>query len=69
VQKDNTTDDFGGVIKVARNAKSLTQKELAAKLDISVRYLKSIENSGQKPSYRLLKSIISTLDIPAGMVL
>jgi len=68
VQKDNTTDNLGGVIKSARIAKKFTQKELAARLDISMRYLKSIENSGQKPSYKLLKSIVATLNIPADMV-
>ena len=68
MQKDNTTDNLGGVIKSARIAKKFTQKELAARLDISMRYLKSIENSGQKPSYKLLKSIVATLNIPADMV-
>jgi len=68
VQKDNTTDNLGGVIKSARIAKKFTQKELAARLDISMRYLKSIENSGQKPSYKLLKSIVAILNIPADMV-
>ena len=68
MQKDNTTDNLGGVIKSARIAKKFTQKELAARLDISMRYLKSIENSGQKPSYKLLKSIVAILNIPADMV-
>jgi len=68
VHKDNTTDNLGGVIKSARIAKKLTQKELSARLDISMRYLKAIENSGQKPSYKLLKSIVTILDISAEMV-
>ena len=68
MQKNNTTDNLGGVIKSARIAKKLTQKELSARLDISMRYLKAIENSGQKPSYKLLKSIVTILDISAEMV-
>ena len=68
MHKDNTTDNLGGVIKSARIAKKLTQKELSARLDISMRYLKAIENSGQKPSYKLLKSIVTILDISAEMV-
>ena len=68
MHKDNTTDNLGGVIKSARIANKLTQKELSTKLKISMRYLKAIENSGQKPSYKLLKTIVATLDIPAEMV-
>jgi len=68
VQKENTTDNLGGVIKSVRIIKNLTQKELSERLNISLRYLKSIENSGQNPSYKLLKLIFVTLDIPAEMV-
>ena len=68
MQKENTTDNLGGVIKSARIIKNLTQKELSERLNISLRYLKSIENSGQNPSYKLLKLIFVTLDIPAEMV-
>ena len=68
MQKVNITDDLGDVIKSARNEKQLTQKELSERLNISLRYLKSIENSDQKPSYKLLKLIIATLDISAELV-
>ena len=66
MRNDNTTDNLGNIIKSARTTKHLTQKELSTKLNISLRYLKSIENDGQKPSYELLKSIVAILDIPAG---
>jgi len=68
MQKVNITDDLGDIIKSARNEKHLTQKELSKRLNISLRYLKSIENSGQKPSYKLLKLIIATLDISVELV-
>ena len=68
MRKDNATDNLGGIIKSARIANKLTQKELSAMLDVSTRYLKAIENSGQKPSYKLLKSIVAILDIPAGVM-
>jgi len=68
MQKVNVTDDLGDVIKSARNEKHLTQKKLSERLNISLRYLKALENSGQKPSYRLLKLIVATLDIPVELV-
>ena len=63
--RQEDTNSLGSVIKSARQSKSLTQKELAGKLGISLRYLKSIENSGQKPSYKLLTRIFTELAIPA----
>ena len=69
VQGNNENDYFGIVVKAARQSKKLTQSKLAEKLSISTRYLKAIENSGQKPSYDLLVRIIRELDIPADAVL
>ena len=54
---------LGDNIKAARSAKSMTQSELAARLKISPRYLKAIENSGRKPSYGLLVTLVRELDI------
>ena len=68
VQNASDTDYFGIVVKTARQQKSLTQTKLAERLSISTRYLKAIENSGQKPSYDLLVRIIQELDIPADTV-
>ena len=48
VQNTNNTDYFSFVVKAARKKKDLTQSRLAEKLSISTRYLKAIENSGQK---------------------
>jgi transcriptional regulator with XRE-family HTH domain len=68
VQDRNKVDHLGGVVKSARQSMQLTQSQLAERLYITVRYLKSIENSGQKPSYDLLVRIVRELDITADTV-
>ena len=69
MQNKNGTDYFGIVVKSARREKGLTQSQLADLLAITPRYLKAIENSGRKPSYKLLVRIIRELEIPADTVL
>ncbi len=59
---------LGAAIKVARKRMGLTQAELADKLDMSVRYLQTIENEKQTPSYKMLEQILDCLDIPANIV-
>jgi transcriptional regulator with XRE-family HTH domain len=56
-------DHLGSVVKSARQSKHLTQYRLAEQLGITPRYLKAIENSGQKPSYDLLTRLIRELDL------
>ena len=68
VQNSNSTDHFGFVVKSARQAKELTQSQLAERLSITERYLKAIENSGRNPSYNLLVRIIHELEIPTDIV-
>jgi transcriptional regulator with XRE-family HTH domain len=68
VSKENTFDCLGAVIKTARQAKGLTQTQLAETLRITARHLKAIENSGQKPSYDLFVRIVRELDISADTV-
>ena len=69
MQNKNGTDYFGIVVKSARQDKGLTQLQLAELLAITPRYLKAIENSGRKPSYKLLVRIIRELEIPTDVVL
>lgn len=61
-------DTFGGIIKNARLKKELTRKQLAARLNISHRYLISIENEKQKPSYDVLFKIIRELAIVPDLI-
>jgi Predicted transcriptional regulators len=68
VQDKNRADSFGVVVKSSRQAKTMTQSQLADRLGITTRYLKAIENSGRKPSYNLLVRIIRELGIPADTV-
>jgi len=56
-------DCLGDLIKSARKFKNMTQAELAAKLQISARHLKAIENEDKKPSFNLLERIVSELEI------
>ena len=69
MRNKGSKDCFGIVVKSARQAKCLTQSQLAALLAITPRYLKAIENSGRRPSYDLLVRIIRELEIPADEVL
>jgi transcriptional regulator with XRE-family HTH domain len=68
VQNKSNIDRLGGAIKAARRTKGVTQAQLAERLDITLRHLKAIENSGQKPSYDLLSRIVCELDISADNV-
>ena len=68
MQDKKQTNYFGIVVKSTRQAKGMTQVQLAELLSISTRYLKAIENSGRKPSYDLLIRIIHEIDIPADIV-
>jgi transcriptional regulator with XRE-family HTH domain len=69
MQNENSNGSLGGVVKSARQAMPLTQIQLAERLGITVRYLKSIENSGRKPSYNLFVRIVRELDISADTVI
>lgn len=61
-------DNLGGAIKAARKEKGITQVQLAERLGITLRHLKAIENSGQKPSYDLLARTVRELDISGDIV-
>ena len=64
----NISDELGSVIREARMVNKQTQKQLAARLNISTHYLLSIENNRKKPSYDLLFRIIRELSIPADKI-
>jgi len=68
VQDKNNIDCLGSIVKSARQAKGITQSQLAGRLGITLRYLKAIENSGQKPSYDLLARTVRELDISTGSI-
>ncbi|AHF09058.1 MULTISPECIES: helix-turn-helix transcriptional regulator [Dehalobacter] len=59
----NDFDRLGGIIKTARKAKGLTRDQLSERIHITPRYLMSIENENQKPSYKILFQVIRELKI------
>jgi len=47
----NNFDRFGSILKAARKAKGLTREQLAEIINITPRYLMSIENENKKWYY------------------
>ena len=64
----NTRDTLGGVIKSARLEMKLTQEKFAEMVDLSPRYIMSIENENKKPSYQNLFKIIRALGVDANAI-
>jgi transcriptional regulator with XRE-family HTH domain len=64
----NNLDRLGSILKVARNAKGLTREQLAETINITPRYLMSIENENKKPSYDVLFRLIRELSISADTI-
>ena len=55
---------FGTYITETRKSKNLSQRELAAKLDISPQYLNDIEHDKRSPSSpQLIEMIAATLEV------
>lgn len=61
-------DRLGAVIKSARKAKGLTREQLAETINISPRYLMSIENKNRKPRYNILFKLIRELNVSADTI-
>jgi transcriptional regulator with XRE-family HTH domain len=59
-----TLDNLGEAIREARLHCNMTQKQLAEQLHISSRHLMTIEKGNQKPSYSLLRAMVTALAIP-----
>ena len=64
----NNFDRLGGVLKAARNEKGLTREQLAEIINITPRYLMSIENENKKPSYDVLFRLVRQLGISADTI-
>ena len=58
-------DKLGPIIKAARKSRGHTREQLAERIHITPRYLMSIENENQKPSYDVLFRLIRELGISA----
>lgn len=55
--------EIGLAIKAERKKAGLTREQLAERIHISTRYLISIENNGQAPSFDILYTLIRTFNI------
>jgi DNA-binding XRE family transcriptional regulator len=59
----NDIDKLGHIIKTTRNNNNLTREQLAKKINITPRYLMSIENENKKLGYNVLFNLIRELGI------
>lgn len=64
----NSVDKLGNILKAARKAKGFTREQLAEIINITPRYLMSIENENKKPSYNVLFLLIRELGISADTI-
>jgi transcriptional regulator with XRE-family HTH domain len=61
----NENDALGEIIKSARVKMRLTQEQFAEMVEVSPRYITSIENENKRPAYNKLFLIIRTLGLNA----
>jgi transcriptional regulator with XRE-family HTH domain len=54
---------FGQAIKNARENKGWTREQLAQEVDLAPRYIMSIENKGQHPSFQVFYELVTLFDI------
>ncbi|KAF0224447.1 MAG: XRE family transcriptional regulator [Erysipelotrichaceae bacterium] len=64
----NNFDKLGDVLKEARKYKGLTREQLSEIINITPRYLMSIENENKKPSYDVLFRLIRKLGLSADAI-
>lgn len=64
VMVQDNYEALGALVEKARERKQLSRESLAEQLGITDRHLFSIERENKTPSYRILKKLIYTLEIP-----
>ena len=64
----NNFDMLGSILKAGRKAKGLTRERLAELINITPRYLMSIENENKKPSLDVLFRLVRELGISADTI-
>ena len=57
-------ETFGADVKAARQAKRISRKAMAEKINIDWRYLANIENEGLFPACRLSYSLLKPVGFP-----
>jgi len=66
MRNQNEKFDFraiGQALKTAREGKGWTREYVAEMLDLAPRYIMSIENTGQHPSFQVFYELITLFDI------
>ena len=62
-------ETFGADVKAARQAKRVSRKAMAEKINIDWRYLANIENKGQHPSVQVFLELMSRYHISVDQIL
>lgn len=60
---------IGQAIKEARLKRGWTREDLAQEIDLAPRYIMSLENKGQHPSFQVFVDLITLFDISADQFL
>jgi transcriptional regulator with XRE-family HTH domain len=66
MNKETKRFDFkpiGRAIKAARESRGLTREQLAEVMELAPRYIMSIENKGQHPSFQVFYKLVTMFDI------
>ena len=58
-----STQAFGQAVKNARKSRGLTRNQVSEMLNITPRYLMSIENNGQIPSLQVFYDLVTSFDL------
>ncbi|TCL54102.1 DNA-binding XRE family transcriptional regulator [Kineothrix alysoides] len=64
----NNFNRLGSILKAARKVRGLTREQLAEIINITPRYLMSLENENKKPSYDVLFRLVRELGISADTI-
>lgn len=66
--QDTVTDhSLGSVLKAARVARNISQREVAFRLNLSVKYISCIERNNRIPTFPTLLAILKALDHEIGV--
>lgn len=60
---------IGGIIKMIRAKRGLTQGQVAERAEISVAYLSLIERNARTPNLDVLENIAAGVDVPLNIML
>jgi transcriptional regulator with XRE-family HTH domain len=62
-------EKFGDILRQIRNAKGLSQEDLAGNLDISRSHIGRLETGEKQPSLKMLFRLAEALEVPASVII